>query len=230
MIIAKDSFTNGKSGSVILNLLNFNELYLKLSQKNPEWNIEWFPLAPGVERYAGKYSGNGMAIPATSKNPERALMMIELFRNDQTYFDLTTYGIKGRNYELTADGKLTLPSGVTAANNGFPPDGPCPWGWRQDNFYRSYVNAWPSFDTTRKEMVKLHISSPLQAFLMNETSIKSELAAISSVQKQYEYPLLWGISDPVSGLATLKDEMKKAGMDKVMAEVGKQWGEFIKNK
>ena len=43
-----------------------------------------------------------MAINASSKNPERALMAIELLRSNEEINKLTWYGIEGEHY--TADG------------------------------------------------------------------------------------------------------------------------------
>ena len=226
---ARDSLLNGKSAAAVMNLLNFNELYLKVKDKNPEWELEWYEIAPGNQRAASRYTANGVAIGANSKNPERALMLLELFRNNEEYFNLTTYGIKGKHYELTSDGKLTLPEGVIASENGFPPDSACAWGWRQEKYYRSYVSEWPKFSSTVNELRQHLKPSKTQSFIFNEDNIKNELAAINSVKQQYEMPLMCGAVDPKEGLAVLKQKMKEAVFEKVKAEVEKQLVEYLKN-
>ena len=225
---ARESFINGKNASALLNLFNFNELFLKINQKNPEWQIEWFSVALEKPKLSAKYIGNGMSIGARSKNPERALMFLELLRNNQNYFDLTTYGIKGRNYDLTQDGKLTLPAGVTAANNGFPPDGACPWGWRQTKFYKTYDNAWPKFDAMTQVISNTCISSKMQTFIFNDETVKSEIASLTNIRQQYEMPLLWGAVEAEQGMNTLKSQREKAGIEKVKTELEKQWNEYSK--
>ena len=70
--------------------------------------------------YFGQETGNvtalsithgAMAISAGSKNPERALMVYDLLRNDPECYKLFCYGIEGVSYEVTDDGLRTTPEG-----------------------------------------------------------------------------------------------------------------------
>ena len=213
---ARDSLVNGTSAACILGLLNFNELYLKVDAKNPEWELEWYEIAPGSPKRINDYSANGVSISANSKNPERSLMMLELFRNNEEYFDLTTYGIRGKHYELNDQGKLTLPEGVTADTNGFPPDNACPWGWRQDKFYKSYANAWPKYDETLARISETAYFNTVRPFKnMDDSLYKNEQAAIINVRQQYELPMMWGVVDYNTGLPELRQKLEDAGISKV---------------
>lgn len=224
---SRDSFKSGKSGAIISNLLNFNELYLEVKDTNPTWDLEWFEMDPSVQKYtSSKYTANGMSINANSKNPEKAMELLELLRTNQEYFNLTTYGIEGVNYEITPEGKLTLPEGVTAESNGFPPDGACPWGWRQEKFYLSYENAWPKFDEMTEQLRSKMKPSPISAFAFDDENLKNEIAAITSVKQQYELPLLWGVVDVDEGLATLQQQLRDANIEKVLEEYQKQLDAF----
>ena len=71
------------------------------------------------------------------------------------------------------------------------------------------------------------INDPYALFTLNQDPIKNELAALNSVMVQYEVPLNYGFVDDVAGgLATLKQKMKEAGIDKVMTEIQKQLDAF----
>lgn len=39
---------------------------------------------------------NAMAISATSENPERTLMFLNMLENDETLYDMVQYGIEGK--------------------------------------------------------------------------------------------------------------------------------------
>mgnify|MGYP000638768127 CR=1 FL=1 len=39
-----------------------------------------------------------MAISATSENPERTLMFLNMLENDETLYDMVQYGIEGKTY------------------------------------------------------------------------------------------------------------------------------------
>lgn len=219
---SRDAFMNGKSAMTVLNLINANSFYQQVMDKYPEWDPEWYEFGPGTLAEQAPYITNGMAVYKDSPNPERALMLIELLRNDREYFDLTTYGIRGKHYELTEDGKLTLPEGVNAADVGFKPDEMAPWGWRVEKFYRSSANSWPLFDTFRADLEKRAIIPPLSTFTVNDENIKSEIAALNQVGKEFKTPLDWGMVDPESGLKALKQKLKEAGIDKVLDEINRQ--------
>ena len=226
---AQDSFLKEKSAALVLNLLNFNQLYMKVKDKYPTWNIEWYSMDQGNTIAVQPYISNGMSVNANSKNPERSLMLLELLRNDKRYFNLTTYGIKGKHYELTADGKITLPAGLDAADNGFPPDAASPWGWRVDKFLKAYANGYPKYNEIRIGLQKQSKVYPLRGFVLNEKTIKSEDAAETNVLQQYAMPVTWGLVDPQKGIEELRQKLKEAGIDKIIRETQKQVDEFLKN-
>ncbi len=49
-----------------------------------------------------------MAVAGQSRNPERALMVYDLIRNDKTFYDLFNYGIEGEQY-IVKDGFMARP-------------------------------------------------------------------------------------------------------------------------
>ena len=60
-----------------------------------------------VEKTA--YISNGMAVGRNSKNPERALMFMELCYQDEELYDLINYGLEGVTYIQNEDGTIGTP-------------------------------------------------------------------------------------------------------------------------
>jgi len=108
-IDARDSLENGRSAALVLNIGTYDSLWQTVNAAHPEWDLEWFMMGPDNPTYINPYINNGIAIPTTSPNPDRAMAFIEKVHQDENYYDLIFYGIRGRNYDLTSDNKLTLP-------------------------------------------------------------------------------------------------------------------------
>jgi len=70
--------------------------------------------------------------------------------------------------------------------------------------------------------------SPLLGFSFNAEAVKTELAATSSVFKQYADVFNNGFDDPAKVLPEFLDKMSKAGADKIIAEKQKQIDEWRK--
>jgi putative aldouronate transport system substrate-binding protein len=215
-----DNFKNGKSALCVWNILQFNQMYMDLSKTHPEWDIQYV----NALKYGSKapYINNAVAVPTSSANPERALMLLEKLRNDETYFDLTTYGIQGKHFEKTTDNQIKPLD--TAA---FAPDGSCPWGWRNEKFYLDYAGSWPKLAETRN-WYKSNIKVPqLTGFNYIDENLKTEIANINNLKLQYGVPLELGQIDPAKYLPEYIQKLKAAGIDKVIQEVQKQADAYL---
>ena len=228
---SKDAFLNGTSASTVSNMKNFADLYATAKQTHPEWKVEWAPL-----EYAKNYptllmsNGAGIAISNSSKNPERALMLLELFNQDERYFNLTTYGIEGKNYIINDDGYLELPDGVTADTNGFPADGAGNYGWRNNNYMKSFVREWKGYEEYESKIMENTLWDPYNGFMLDSSAIQNKITAISSVTEQYQMPLYWGTIEPETGLKEMREKLKAAGLDEVFDEVQRQAQEYLKSR
>lgn len=221
----KDSFVAGKSGSVSGNLATLNSFYPTVISSHADWNPVVFDTYYGNAIDVKPYIQNGVAINKNAKNPERALMMLDLFRNDQRYFDLTFYGIKGKHYELAADGKKIKP---LADTGNFGPESCCPWGWRDDTLVRSVEGGVPTYDQFKTSWASKAVSHKVQNFNFDDSKVKNELAAINNVQKTYGRTIDFGfVEDVDKAIAEYREKLKEAGRDKVTAEMQKQIDEFM---
>lgn len=114
---AKDAMISGKGAAAITNLTETNEAYRQIVKDHPEWKPEWFPIAPETVAQNASYRGDAMAVGANSQNPGRALMVLELLKHNEEYFDLIYYGIKGKHYDLNSEGRL-IPTAENVSYSG----------------------------------------------------------------------------------------------------------------
>lgn len=221
------AFKAGKTAADSGNLPTVAGTMEAIMLSHPEWKPEVVDLTPNAKRYRSPLIGNGIGIHATSKNPERALMALDLLRYDKALFDLTTYGIKGKHWEPVGDYKYkSLPGSA-----GYPPDGACPWGWRTPELYRQPVGAAGDmiksfYDKWKAENI---VDVKLATFTLDDTSIKTELAALAGVQKTYVLPIYHGLVKPEEGIPIAQEKLEQAGIDKVQAEMQKQIDAFIRS-
>lgn len=172
-------------------------------------------------------TGNGFSISPSSKNYERALMAIDLLHQDKSYNMLLAFGIEGKNYTMNGDGKLVVSK---ADPNPYPMYGA---GWWSNN-----RDQWPPLESYTQQYIdtKQALLEKAQPYLLNgfnvdTTNIKSELALITNISKQYAAPIELGlVKDVDAAVNDLIERYKKAGAEKVVAEVKKQAAEFIASK
>jgi putative aldouronate transport system substrate-binding protein len=226
-IPSKDTFIAGRSGVTDGNLASVNGIYSTIVQMHPEWKVKIIDSIFDGAIDIKPYIQNGISINNNSKNPERALMMLDLFRNDQRYFDLTFYGIKGKHYKLSEDGKKIIP---LDASLNFSPEGCCPWGWRNDKLVREIVGGIPNYDQLRKTWEKKAISHPIQGFRFDDTNVKNEEVAVNNLQKTYGKVIDYGFEKDVdASILKFREMLSAAGRDRITEEMQKQLDVYMKN-
>lgn len=220
----QNSFINGKSASAILNVNTANGTFITSNQAHPDWKIKVYDAMFNKGVILRPYIQNGMSIYAGSKNVERAMMLLDLFKNDQRYSDLVTYGIKGKHYDLTADGRV-----VPLADTGnFPVDGNCNWGWRDDKYFRQVEGGISNYAGLKANWEKVAYAHPLQFFNFDDSNVKNEFANCTNIFNSNYKALLMGFTtDPEGDVQKLIDKYKEAGSDKIMSEAQGQVDSFL---
>ncbi|HEY8462534.1 MAG TPA: extracellular solute-binding protein [Bacillota bacterium] len=222
---SKDAFDQGKSAVGFGNTQDIQSNIANAKAKG--WEIEVIPQLSANGHYpADPYINNGVAIAARTKNPERALMALDLIMEDPSYNYLVYYGIEGKNYVIK-DGKIDLPEGVTAEKNTYPPDAAGFWFTNKDQFkpLASWSDQYLEVRENLKQWLK---SNPFAAFAPNTDAFKTEAANLNQVLIQYFNPIMIGaVKDVDQAFATLKQKMDAAGAQKVLADLKKQTKEFL---
>ncbi len=222
----QDQITSGKAAAILGdNPTRYNDTKIKMQSTHPDWELGYYPF-PKTTGLATPVHPihNGFAIPASSKNAERALAFYEKMVTDKRYNLLTQYGIEGKNYEVQ-DGYYTMLG--DANSNGFPREGMQGWAWRNPEFMlfdKNYDGVKAIFD----ELDAIQVPDKFTGFAEDYTAYQAERAALEQVEKQYLFPLNAGlVKDVDAGLNTFMEKAKQAGLDKIHEEYKKQWLQYV---
>jgi len=170
----------------------------------------------------------GTAIGRTSKHPERAVMLYELFRQDEEIYRLINWGVEGVNYIINEKGKLDRPEGYDPNKHGFSINW---WGGRVDKFELRQAWEWePIWDIWAEYDKIVKKPFPYGRFVLDRTPIEAELTAIAEITNQYGPRIDFGkVEDPEAAVEEYRSKLKAAGIDKVLHEIGKQLEAYAKS-
>jgi putative aldouronate transport system substrate-binding protein len=174
---------------------------------------------------SGDLSGAMTAISRTSKNPERAMMLINLMHTDVELINTFVYGVEGKHYMKASDNVIKLPDGVEAGKTGYAPGNNYQFG----NQFLNYL--WDTENSQKWDQYKAfnESASPskIVGFTYDAEPVKNEEAAIANIYNAYIDGLSTGVMDYEKDLPEFIDKMKKAGLDKIIAEKQKQIDAFL---
>ncbi|GAU77301.1 ABC transporter substrate-binding protein [Fusibacter sp. 3D3] len=161
-------------------------------------------------------SGSMQAISTTSENPERALMLLELFNTDPYFNNLINFGIEGVHYVKVNETQIKPGPDSEKYNPGL--------GWM---FGNQFINLlWENEDPAKWEQFNAFNASATGTktlgFIFDPSSVKNEIAACNNAWDQYVPSLETGAVDPVEYLPKALAAFKEAGSDKIIAEKQKQ--------
>lgn len=231
-IYSYTAFVDGKSAVAVGNPTQIKQAVESVLAQHPDWKPEAgsfrIKTQTGIHPINGM-SGDGMAVGKNSENSERALMVLNKLRSDRDCYDTLFYGIKGKNYDLTSDGMVKLPDGVTSDKNGYPWVNEGQWGFAVQDFDRKSPTEWMDFyNVLQKSFQEVATPDLLANFAVDATPLSNEVAAMSEVASQYATPLRWGMTSNASkDLDNLRSKLKSAGSDKFMDEVKKQLNTYL---
>ncbi|THF83453.1 ABC transporter substrate-binding protein [Cohnella fermenti] len=226
---SKDNFCEGKSGVAFGNSNDMLSVFLSCKEQGID--VYPFPmLYPSGKAAQASWLNNGVAISASSKNPERALEALDLLMEEPSYVYLAYYGIEDVHYSITDDGRLRLAEGTASEADSYPPDAAGFW-FVNKNLFKPLANETESYRELQERVQQVLEPAPYLGFLFNSDQVKSEIAGIKSVSTQYAQPIYIGAVDNVdAAFDTLTQHLKAAGIDRVKAEVQKQGAEFLARK
>ncbi|MFD0672684.1 ABC transporter substrate-binding protein [Cohnella sp. GCM10027633] len=164
------------------------------------------------------------AISATSKNPERAMMLLNLIWGDKYLLNTLAYGVEGKNYTVksgtTQDGNPTI-----EATSGSEQTWAIWHNWLGPLWdqWDSNWNSTAALEAMRKNNDNGKASGIL-GFIFNPEPVKNEIAQVSAIQKESNPILTTGsMPDFEKYYTDLQQRLDKAGMDTILAEAQKQF-------
>lgn len=179
--------------------------------------------APISDSYFTGIASAMHVINKSSKNPERALMLINLLNTDKVLYNLICNGIEGKHYTKIDDNFIQ-----PIENSGYAPNG----DWVFGNQFNAYLKEGQAPDTWEKtiELNDNAIVPVSNGFGFSEEKVKAEGANLNAVRNEYATALETGAVDPNKVLPEYIAKLKASGIEKYEAEVAAQWEAFLKDK
>lgn len=181
-------------------------------------------VVPITDWFSNGYSATtNQALSRTSANPERALMLLNLVNTDKQLYNLLCNGIEGTHYEKVSENMVKA-----KADSRYKPN----MDWIFGSVFNSYLkegqpaNVW---EETKKINATPNVN-PIGAFKFNSEPVSTEIANLNAIWGEYKKGLTTGTLDFDKTWPTMYDRLKKAGEEKYVAEVTKQFNEFLKKK
>lgn len=161
--------------------------------------------------------GSMNAIYSGSKYPEKALELLQLVNLDTKVRDAFYYGLEGENFNYV-DGM------IDKLNSDWPMA-----GYTQGTFFTlstivGEANQWDEVKALNEQAKP----SVLLGFTMDATNIQNELVNTKEVMNKYRSELMTGLRDPEELVPIMTEELKAAGLDKIMTEAQEQINAYYK--
>lgn len=181
--------------------------------------------------YFGEETGNvvalsithgAMAVSAGSKNPERALMVYDLLRNDPECYRLFNYGIEGVQYAIDENGMKYTPDTYDSTTQEIQTN--FWWGRNDDLELKDATKNWDAIDKLYAEYDSLKIDYPYGQFIPDVDDIQGKIDNVSSVQEEYMKQISFGLYSGSAEdiVAEYQAALEKAGINDVTAALQEQ--------
>ena len=162
------------------------------------------------------------AISATSENPERAMMLLDLLNSDKVLFNKMVFGIKDRHYKQIDENTVE-----TIPDSGYKLD-----AWEFGNQFNSFYMKGQA-PGTWEETIKYNESAELSPmakinFIFDTEPVKTEWAKIQAISDEFMPSLTTGTVDPDKNLALMYEKLEPI-LPKLMEEVKRQVEAAAKN-
>jgi putative aldouronate transport system substrate-binding protein len=187
--------------------------------------IDWLDVNITRPVMANRDASGGalLAIPTSAKYPDQAFKFIEMLYTDKYLNNLFVYGIENDHYTKVSDNvvKLTDNTGYRAGN-----------GWRFGDQFLNYLmdnedpNKWEQFVAYNGQAFVLDSLG----FSFDRTPVDTEHANCRVVTETYYKQLFTGSVDVDATVKQMEAEYKAAGVDKLIAEMQKQYDAWLASK
>ncbi|MNQ78153.1 Bacterial extracellular solute-binding protein [compost metagenome] len=160
-------------------------------------------------------TGSMLSISRTSKNPERAMMVLNYLHNDPYVINLLVNGIEGKHYKKVGPNRIEPIKDSGYDSQVF---------WVLGNQFLNYMkpgqpddlyDSWKKFNNDAKRF-------PLIGFVFDDTNVKNEVAQLTTIVNEYKVISTGAVPNPSKLIDERNAKLKAAGIEKVSAELQKQ--------
>lgn len=156
-----------------------------------------------------------------SKNPDRAVMLLNLVNTDKDFYNTLIFGLEGQDYNKVGENRIER-----AQNSYMLP------AWMMGNQFNAYLLPGQPDDLweVTENLNRTARVNPLVGFAFDASSVMTETANVTSVTNEYKDILVNGMDDPVRVYNEMKEKSMQAGLDKILKEYQRQLDEWaVKN-
>ncbi len=222
----------GRTAGMIWNLGSCKTYAAQANAENPDWNVTLVDPVADQPKKVNSYINNGVAINVNSKNPERAMMVLNEFYTNPEINDMTRFGIEGKHWEAVGDDQYKV---IDETNFGV--DSNCNWGWMNNDIKRTeYIEDRTPLDDTYDAMLEswnnnVKAEHVYDGFNFDSTNVTTQVAAVEAAISTYYDPLINGLVDDVdASLEALRAALESAGIRDIIAELEKQAADYVASK
>ncbi|MCD9026153.1 ABC transporter substrate-binding protein [Cohnella silvisoli] len=200
-----------------------------ISKIEPGARFEQVLLEQGTKMVSSFKAGNFTVLSPSSNHPDRVLMLLNLIYADKDIRDTYLYGIEGQDFVAVGDNQYKYPDGLDRTKV-FQNE----W-WMVTPWKNARIPATAT-DTDKASIAYItdtnnFVKSVIAGFEFNPDAVKSEISKVGAVVTEYRKVLESGAGTSAqleSRYAEFLAKLKKAGVDKIIAEKQRQIDEFLK--
>lgn len=170
-----------------------------------------------IEPYRTSTTGmNTWFIAHNSEKPERAMEILNEMYTNPELSNLLINGIEGEHYLMDEEnGVLTYPEGVDATNTTYSS---VAWVWPNELISTPWeadgADIWEQTDAFNKS-ANLSVAF---GFVWDNSAVINEITACNNVTAKYLNALNCGSLNPDEALPKMNNELKEAGIEKIIQE------------
>lgn len=169
---------------------------------------------------------NDNVVPITSRNPDAAIQFLDWVYSDQENYDVFMYGVKDYSYTDEGPGfyeRILDENEKTIYNFS-------DWMVGNLNLARSRTSQHPSYIASHMVQDDSIVPTIISGFQFNSTAVSAEYANCVAEVKSSLYPIRVGIIKYEDGITAALQNLKAAGLDKVVEEYQRQLTEWLSNR
>ncbi len=164
--------------------------------------------------------GSMLAIPAVSEHPVEAMKLINLMHTDSKLINMMLYGVEGTMWTVDPDGRVNVTDSAWVGAH------PGAWVWGDVLIQKVSNKEDPKKNQMLMDYSKDALPHPSLGFRFRTEPVAAEITALQSVVDGMQRALFTGNVDPSVELPKYIQGLKDAGLDKVKAEIEKQYADW----
>lgn len=186
----------------------------------PGCELDSIYLSPDATSFRPSAFRNSTGVSATSEHPAEAVQFMNWLYSEQDNYDAVVYGIEGVDWKDEGDRHYTK---LNATGEAFNDD----WMIGNLSLLRTEVGTYPTFIDIMYTEKTDAVDSIVMNFTFDPTPVSTEYANCLALVTSDIYPIKLGIVKYDDGAQSAIDQLKAAGIDKVIEEYQNQLNAYL---